>query len=369
MKAKRQNVGVVTFVLMLAAACGSDGDATTTSPTTTAAPTTAAPTTTAATMSDLDVIEAGVAAFYSGDAERAAELFELVDRTDDQIRAESAYQAAIGGRLDLSCAESSPGLFNCSTPYHNAMTEAIGQGGGHDSWPVKVEDGVITEFGFTEHTGLLLDMGTFLAIEGRFEGYENCVDGPFQESCATIQMENLDAWATWHDTAEPADKVEAVLESWYRGDCAAAVVLSWDATDCSTSSLTAETVAYESMLGAQVSLENCESAPGGDHVRLACEVQYSNVMNSAVQKPPAVTEREFLVMYGVLAAGPDAQPWYEIDYPEDTELRDSFKVFAEGGELADEYAAAGCATERSPECATLIVDNLDAWATWYETNG
>ena len=51
----------------------------------------------APTMSDLEVIEAGVAAFYSGEAERAAELFELADRTDDQIRAESAYQAAIGG--------------------------------------------------------------------------------------------------------------------------------------------------------------------------------------------------------------------------------------------------------------------------------
>ncbi len=58
-------------------------------------------------MSDLEVIEAGVAAFYSGDAERAAELFELADRTDDQIRAESAYQAAVGGRLDLRCTENS----------------------------------------------------------------------------------------------------------------------------------------------------------------------------------------------------------------------------------------------------------------------
>ncbi|MFZ1491528.1 MAG: hypothetical protein WAS51_16445, partial [Ilumatobacteraceae bacterium] len=68
-------------------------------------------------MAGLEVIEAGVAAFYSGDAERAAELFELADRTDDQIRAESAYQAAIGGQLDLSCTESMPGSFSCSTPY------------------------------------------------------------------------------------------------------------------------------------------------------------------------------------------------------------------------------------------------------------
>jgi hypothetical protein len=320
-------------------------------------------------MSDLEVIEAGVAAFYSGDAERAAELFELTDRTDDQIRAESAYQAAIGGRLSLSCTESTPGTFSCSTPYRNAMTDAIGESGGHDVWPVVVEDGVITQFGFTEHSGMLIEMGTFLASEGRFDGYEDCVFGPFPASCATIQMENLDAWAAWHETLEPADRVEAVVESWYRGDCEAAVLLSWGETDCSASSLPAQTIAYESILGAEVSVENCETTSGGDHTNLSCEVHYSNAMDTAVGKAPSVTAREFVLMFGVLTAGPDEAPWYEVDYPEDTELRDSFRLFAEEGELAAEYADAGCASARSPECANLIVDNLDAWATWYETNG
>ena len=320
-------------------------------------------------MSGLDVIEAGVAAFYSGDADRAAELFELTDRTDDQIRAESAYQAAIGGRLDLRCTETAPGSFSCGTPYRNAMTDAIGEGGGHDVWPVVVEDGVITQFGFTEHSGLLIEMGTFLASEGRFDGYEDCVAGPFTESCATIQMENLDAWAVWHETLEPADRVETAVESWYGGNCEAAVLLSWSDTDCSASSLPTQTVAYESILGAQVSVENCETTSGGDNPHLSCEVHYSNAMNSAVGTPPAVIAREFVLMYGILTAGPDEVPWYEVDYPEDTELRHSFELFAEGGELADEYADAGCASARSPECANLIVDNLDAWATWYETNG
>lgn len=73
----------------------------------------------------------------------------------------------------------------------------------------------------------------------------------------------------------------------------------------------------------------------------------------------------FGVMFGVLPAGPDEMPWYDVDYPEDTEHRDSFTQFAEGGELADAYAEARCATERSAECATLILDNLDALATWY----
>ncbi len=316
------------------------------------------------------MIEAGVAAFYSGDADRAAELFELADRTDDQIRAESAYQAAIGGRLDLNCTESAPGSFSCGTPYRNAMTDAIGEGGGHDLWPVVVEDGVITQFGFTEHSGTAVSRWE-PSLRARVASTvtKTASAGPFPESCATIQMENLDAWAAWHETLEPADRVEAVVESWYGGDCEAAVVLSWGDPDCSASSLPAQTIAYESILGAQVSVENCETTSGGDHTNLSCEVHYSNAMNSAVGKPPSVTAREFVLMYGVLTAGPDEAPWYEVDYPEDTELRDSFRLFAEGGELADEYADAGCASARSPECANLIVDNLDAWATWYETNG
>ena len=236
-------------------------------------------------------------------------------------------------------------------------------------WPVVVEDGVITQFGFTEHTGMLIEMATFLASERRFDGYEDCVSGPFPESCATIQMENLDAWAAWHETLEPADSVEIVVGSWHGGDCEAAVLLSWGATDCSASSLPAQTIAYESILGAQVSVENCETTSGGNHPNLSCEVHYSNAMNSAVGKPPSVTAREFVLMHGAFLAAPGEGPWYEVDYPEDTELRDSFRLFAEGGEPADEYANAGCASARSPECANLIVDNLDAWATWYATNG
>ncbi len=323
----------------------------------------------------MDVIEAGVAAFYSGDAERAAELFELADRTDDQIRAESAYQANIGGRLSPSCTESSAGKFTCLTPYQNAMTDAIGEGGGHDTWPVAVEDGVITQFGFTEHTGMLIEMGAFLASEGRLEGYEDCVFGPFPESCATIQLENLDAWVEWRQDVEPADQVTVALESWYGGNCQVALFLA--GTDfgndgaCSTSSLPAQTIEYESILGAQVSVENCETtSAGGDSTRLSCEVHYSNAMNNAVGKAPSVTARAFNVRFGGLVAlPPQFQPWYEGDYPEDTELRESFRLFAEGGDLSAEYAAADCASARTPDCANLIMDNLDAWAAWYEANG
>src|SRR4029079_15775451 len=196
----------------------------------------------------------------------------------------------------------------------NAMTDAIGEDGGHDVWPVVVEDGVITQFGFTEHSAMLYEMGTFLASQGRFDGYEDCLAGPFPESCATIQLENLDRWAAWRETLEPADRVKTVVASWYGGNCEAAVLLSWGDPDCSASSVPAQTVAYESILGAQVSVENCETTSGGDHPRLSCEVHYANAMNTAVQEPPSVTAREFVLLYGVLPAGPDQQPWYEVDY-------------------------------------------------------
>lgn len=328
-------------------------------------PTTAAADETIA--ADLATIEAAVAAFYSGDAERAAELFELEDRTDDEIREESAYQAAIGGRLDLNCSGGTGGVFTCLTPYRNAMTDAIGEGGGHDSWPVVVEDGVITQFGFTEHSFIVVSYGIFLATEGRFEGYEDCFFGPFPESCASIQLENLDAWVQWRQNIDRATVVEAAMNSWYAGDCEPAVVLSGE-FDCSTSSAAAQTIGYESILGAQVSVENCE-ATSADNV--SCEVHYSNTMNSTVGQPPSVTVREFTVddeFPFVADAGQD-RPWYEGVYPEDSELRESFRLFAEGGELRDEYADATCASARTPECANLILANLDAWAAWYETNG
>ena len=360
---------VIAAALLVMTACQSGGAVSTTGPTTTSAPTTSAPTT-SAPDGDLDVIEAGVAAFYSGDAERAAELFELADRIDDQIRAESAYQAAIGGRLSLNCTESSAGEFNCLTPYRNAMTDAIGEGGGHDTWPVVVEDGVITQFGFTEHTGMLIEMGTFLASEGRFDGYEDCVSGPFPESCATIQLENLDDWVEWRQDVEPADQITVALESWYGGDCDAAVLLAWETdTDCSESSLPAQAIEYESILGAEVSVENCETTSGGENSDLSCEVHYSNAMSSAVGKPPLVTAREFVLMFGVLTAGANEEPWYDVDYPEDTELRESFRLFTDEGDLSVEYAGARCESARTPECANLIMDNLHEWAAWYEANG
>ena len=328
------------------------------------------------TMTDLEVIEAGVAAFYSGGADRAADLFELSDRTDEEIRAEAAYQAAIDGRLTLNCFEQpTTGPFTCNTPYHNALTDAIFYRDSGDTNRVVVEDGVITEFGFPEHSFIVAQMGTFLAMEGRFDGYESCSFGPFPESCATIQLENLDSWIEWRQTVEPASLVEFAVESWYGGDCVAARhVGSIEADACSTPDTTNQTIEYESILGANVSVEDCQpSSVSQGEVNLSCELHYANAMNTAVGKQPSVTVREFAVLNLAVVRQPGGdEPWYDDrgDYPEDTELRESFTLFAEGGELAETYADAGCASAsaRTPECANLILDNLDEWVAWYETN-
>ncbi len=161
-------------------------------------PTTVAPD--VETMTDLQIIEAGVAALYSGDAERAVELFGIEDspafgggddedqlRDDELIRREAAYQAAIGGRLTLNCTEevNTPGMFTCNVPYHNALTDAMGYvDSPGDLIHVVVQDGVITQFGipnkvlqgiaheFPQHNFLLRTVISFL--EEEVESSERC---------------------------------------------------------------------------------------------------------------------------------------------------------------------------------------------------
>jgi hypothetical protein len=321
------------------------------------------------TMTDLEIVEAGVAALYSGDAETAAELFELESHTDDQIRELAAYQAAIDGRLDLLCTEgSTAGTFNCTIPYHNAMTDALGTVDRGDTIQVVVSDGQIRQFAFPVHSWMILSMATFLSLEGRFDAYESCVEGAYSESipasCASVEVENLDSWAEWYEGLDGPAVVENAIGAWFGGDCVTALIMSVDdPASCSDSSSSAAlTVEYESMLDAQVLLENCVGG-SSDTAIVRCDVHYSNAMNEAVGKAPAVTAVTFEVS-GLAFV----MEWYDLAYPKDTELSESFQAYAEGGELGADYAAAECATALTPECATLILDNLDDWAVWHQAN-
>ncbi len=353
---------VAAVVVYLALSPGADRVADTLpSPTSTTEPETEA-------MTDLEIVEAGVAAFYSGDGDRVAELFELTDFDDEQLRSKAAYEAAVGGRLTLDCTEKdTAGDFTCRTPYFNALTDVTQTQDPGDVNDVRVRDGVILEFGFPEHTWILLGIGAYLASEGRFEEYENCVPvGLYPVSCAVIQIESAEAWNDWRKKVEPPEMVDLAVQAWYGGDCDTAQFLAGLEPDCSTPELprTALTIEYEAILGAEVTLENCSAVKvSADEDRVSCEVHYSNAMNAAVGKPPAVIAKEFSMFAGL------SWDWFETDYPEDAELRESFTAFAEGGDLAEAYAAANCDSARTPECATLIVDNLEAWAAWYASNG
>jgi hypothetical protein len=162
------------------------------------------------TMTDLQIIEAGVAALYSGDAERAVELFGT-----ELISQQSAYQAAVGGRLTLNCTEvvNTPGMFTCNVPYHNALTDAVGYvDDPGDSIQVLVQDGVITKFGlpghlaqgvaheFPRHDFILRTVVSFLKEE--VEGSEGCwVLGAMRTlECARLIMDHLDDWAAWYES-------------------------------------------------------------------------------------------------------------------------------------------------------------------------
>jgi hypothetical protein len=179
----------------------------------------------AETMTDVEVIQAGVEALYSGDAERAVELFGIEDgddeaqaRDDDLIRREAAFQTAIGGRLALNCIEevNTPGMFTCNVPYHNPLTDAAGyEYSPGDFIQVEVQDGVITQFGrwkklvqgvaheFPWHNFALVP---FLREE--VEGSEGCRDDSNPSNwavirtreCARLVMDHLDEWAAWYRT-------------------------------------------------------------------------------------------------------------------------------------------------------------------------
>jgi hypothetical protein len=176
------------------------------------------------TMTDLEIIEAGVGALYSGDADRAVELFELhglfadsAAANDEWIRDEVAYQGAIEGRVTVDCYErATPGVFNCSWLYHNAFTDAIGYvDSPMDPIWVVVEGGVITEFGrfpfqeSEEGVPIMGDLRAFLREVGESPenanslcgfGYPYTRSGRFTLECVDFMMDHLDEWAAWAES-------------------------------------------------------------------------------------------------------------------------------------------------------------------------
>ena len=370
-------------------------------------PTTVAPD--VETSTDLEIIEAGVAALYSGDADRAAELFELGDLTDDDIRQMSAYEKAIGGRLTVDCTErQTPGEFTCRVPYHNTLTDAIGFSDGGDTNPVVVNDGVITTFGFPEHTGMLVSVAAYLALELGSEVPEECfVLGPFPETCATIHIENLDGWATFYKTEWPGlepglmSELEGVFETEAcdgpPSECRAAMYQffsSWVADHSVTSDLevieagvaavysgdadraaelfeleaspsdddlplTDEQVravaVYQKAIGGRLTLDCTELQTSGE---FSCRVPYHNALTDAIGFTDGGDTNRVVVKDGVITT---------FGFPEHSEMLVSMTSYLArelGGEVPEE-----CRHWYSPfteNCVAIQFENLDGWAAFYK---
>ena len=152
--------------------------------------------------------------------------------------------------------------------------------------------------------------------------------------------------------------IEAHLEAWYGGDFDAAEALRAP-TPLRTGpseERARDEVAYQAILGASTELLDCESLPPST---LRCDVAYSNLLNDAIEKAPAVVSQQFGIEGGriLFVAGP---------YLEDERLTASYQWFS-NLLFPVEYQAA-CVDEpnfQMPACAEFKVAHLDDWASWH----
>ena len=152
--------------------------------------------------------------------------------------------------------------------------------------------------------------------------------------------------------------IEAHLEAWYGGDFDAA-----DALKASERLRTGPTeersraeVEYQAMLEATTELLDCASLPPST---VRCDVAYSNILNEAVDKTPAVVSQQFGIGDGriLFVAGP---------YLEDEQLTASFEWFSTLLFPVDYRAA--CVEEpnfQNHACAEFKLAHLEDWASWH----
>ena len=151
--------------------------------------------------------------------------------------------------------------------------------------------------------------------------------------------------------------IEAHLDAWYRGDFDTANSLRAAErlrTGPSEERARGE-VEYQAMLRAETELLGCEPLPPAT---LRCEVRYSNALNEAIGKRPAVVAQQFGMSdeHLLFVAGP---------YLEDEAVTVSFSRFA-GLLFPDDYREA-CVDEPNyqlPGCAEFKLAHLEDWASW-----
>jgi hypothetical protein len=152
--------------------------------------------------------------------------------------------------------------------------------------------------------------------------------------------------------------IEAHLDAWYGGDFEAASEMRAEQklrTGPTEERARAE-VEYQAALGATTELFGCEPLPPST---FRCDVSYSNALNEAVGKEPAVVAQQFGIEEGriLFVAGP---------YLDDELLTDSYREFADLL-FPTEYDAS-CADEpgyQQPQCALFKLAHLEDWASWH----
>ena len=152
--------------------------------------------------------------------------------------------------------------------------------------------------------------------------------------------------------------IEAHLDAWYGGDFDGADALrAPERLRTGPSQERArDEVEYQALLGATTELLDCAPLPPST---LRCDVAYSNLLNEAVEKAPAVVSQQFGIEGGriLFVAGP---------YLEDETLTVSFQSFA-SLMFPDDYQAS-CFEEpnfQRPACADFKLAHLDDWASWH----
>lgn len=153
--------------------------------------------------------------------------------------------------------------------------------------------------------------------------------------------------------------IEAHLDTWYGGDFEAASALRAEQklrTGPTDERARAE-VRYQAALKATTDLLGCEALPPST---FRCDVSYSNVLNVAVGKAPAVMAQQFGIEDGriLFVAGP---------YLEDELLTDSFRRFAVLLFPVDyEESCSDEPTLQPLECADFKLAHLEDWASWHQ---
>lgn len=324
-------------------------------------------------MTDVEIVEAGLAAWFSGDAATVAVLFDVPlvsEWTEEEVEGELAYQALADDRVEILECEGE-GTVQCQFLHTTWFDRPLGiSDTGTAPLVFRVEDGRITyaylDWGYPD-CGVCIDsMAIFLSLDSGPDialDYAGCA-APRTADCAEIETANLDAWVAWQPTFGPEEAVEAEMGAYFGGDCVTAMlILAGSAEEIAGCSEGVGPIAAEAMLGAEVTVENCSESSGSEgESRISCDLRYSNVLDHTVSNSPeTVTTKGFEFDFGVLSQ-------LDENYP-GSELNLSLVEYAgEEGIGAELEAVCPPLTVPSTDCAQFILDHVDDWAIWYQDN-